>query len=350
MERLQLRTRDVDTVRQIREALSLVRLDDDSGVRALLPAIRELLRIDTVGVYSLRNRTGAWQIDRWDAYGRMVDGRVLLQRTFDRVDDVPLFYNPLAPPPSQRNRVVDAMSWVDRKRPGEWERSRLCVEVMSPLGFARAHQPRVLMCDGPTLVGWFGGICHEAPTRRQLRLLGLLAEPMRRRLSAEHRLRAPGYVTAVLDVALEHLGAPALIVSSRGDVYHANAGGQEAFVRERAQLLASFQDVLRHRVPSVPMEVIPIRESAGTHCWLVILEAGTVSRIRTAVHLCRTRWELTSRQTTVLEHLMQGLPNSAIASLLGCVERSVEHHVSALLDKAGVDNRAALVARALMSI
>lgn len=42
-----LHKRDVDIATQIGEALSVVRLDGDAGVREILPAIRELLRLET---------------------------------------------------------------------------------------------------------------------------------------------------------------------------------------------------------------------------------------------------------------------------------------------------------------
>ncbi|MGH8798526.1 MAG: response regulator transcription factor, partial [Caldimonas sp.] len=51
---------------------------------------------------------------------------------------------------------------------------------------------------------------------------------------------------------------------------------------------------------------------------------------------------LTSRERTVLELLRQGLSNRAIAQRLHRSERTVEHHVSALLAKLGASSRGEL--------
>lgn len=58
----------------------------------------------------------------------------------------------------------------------------------------------------------------------------------------------------------------------------------------------------------------------------------------------RARWTLTPRQAEVLDLLAQGLPNRSIAEELGCVERTVEVHITALLQKARLESRAALIA------
>ena len=67
----------------------------------------------------------------------------------------------------------------------------------------------------------------------------------------------------------------------------------------------------------------------------------------TAVAAGGTRWTLSQRQVAVLEHVARGLANATIAALLGVSERAIEHHVTALLQRAGVTNRAGLVAAVL---
>ena len=59
------------------------------------------------------------------------------------------------------------------------------------------------------------------------------------------------------------------------------------------------------------------------------------------------RWKLTTRQTQVLELVARGLTNDLIAEVLGIGRGTVEFHVSAIFDKAGVSNRATLIARLL---
>jgi DNA-binding NarL/FixJ family response regulator len=61
--------------------------------------------------------------------------------------------------------------------------------------------------------------------------------------------------------------------------------------------------------------------------------------------LARDTWSLTPRQLAVLEHLIHGDASKTIADKLGCRVNTVEVHVSAILKKAQVSSRAALVAR-----
>jgi DNA-binding CsgD family transcriptional regulator len=56
---------------------------------------------------------------------------------------------------------------------------------------------------------------------------------------------------------------------------------------------------------------------------------------------------LTNRQLDVLRLLAQGLPNAAIASRLGLSQRTVDHHVSAVLGKIGAATRAEAAAIAV---
>ncbi|MBT9560410.1 MAG: hypothetical protein IV100_30575 [Myxococcales bacterium] len=60
--------------------------------------------------------------------------------------------------------------------------------------------------------------------------------------------------------------------------------------------------------------------------------------------LVTARWELTSRQADVAELLADGHANKSIATILTIAEATVELHVTRMLIKAGVENRAAFVA------
>lgn len=60
--------------------------------------------------------------------------------------------------------------------------------------------------------------------------------------------------------------------------------------------------------------------------------------------LVAARWDLTSRQADVAELLADAHANKSIAAILSISEASVELHVTRMLMKAGVENRAAFVA------
>ena len=57
------------------------------------------------------------------------------------------------------------------------------------------------------------------------------------------------------------------------------------------------------------------------------------------------RWRLTPRQAQVLDLVARGFTNALIADELGIGEGTVEFHLSAIFDKAGVESRAMLIAR-----
>jgi DNA-binding CsgD family transcriptional regulator len=56
-------------------------------------------------------------------------------------------------------------------------------------------------------------------------------------------------------------------------------------------------------------------------------------------------WRLTKRQREVTELILSGLGNPAIAASLGCTVGTVEAHLTAIFEKAGVDGRQVLAAR-----
>jgi len=59
------------------------------------------------------------------------------------------------------------------------------------------------------------------------------------------------------------------------------------------------------------------------------------------------RLGLTPRQRQVLELVMTGATNRTVAELLGICERTVEVHLTAIYERAGVENRTSLVWRVL---
>lgn len=66
----------------------------------------------------------------------------------------------------------------------------------------------------------------------------------------------------------------------------------------------------------------------------------------TILRIAIERWGPTVRQTEVLRHVLEGVSNKEVALRMGVSPRTVEVHVTALLDKANVDSRARLIARA----
>jgi DNA-binding CsgD family transcriptional regulator len=143
-------------------------------------------------------------------------------------------------------------------------------------------------------------------------------------------------VLAVLDVALDALRSPAAIVDQRGIVICSNAAARA--------LVGGSQEVVRWSPPPANRigrtcavwEVTPLA-AAGRPDWSLVI-------LRTPDAPSRRRWNLTTRQGEVLELVARGMTNTGIADALGIRLGTVEFHISAIFDKVGVSNRAALIA------
>lgn len=75
------------------------------------------------------------------------------------------------------------------------------------------------------------------------------------------------------------------------------------------------------------------------------LDHRSLPPLRSPTHSFPSEWGLTKRQQEVAELIFQGESNPAIAAALGCSVGTVEAHVTAIFEKAGVDGRHVLSAR-----
>lgn len=142
-------------------------------------------------------------------------------------------------------------------------------------------------------------------------------------------------VLAALEAALEALRAPALIVGQRGEIICSNAPAR-VLVGSGASLTRGLAVANAVGGPSQRWDVTPIRR-AGPRGWALAV-------LRTLDAPARPRWDFTGRQREVLDLIVRGLTNSAIAETLGIRLGTVEFHISAIFDKVGVNSRAALIA------
>jgi DNA-binding CsgD family transcriptional regulator len=141
---------------------------------------------------------------------------------------------------------------------------------------------------------------------------------------------------AVFDVALGALRVPALIVGRRGEIVCSNAPAR-ALIGDAPQVVCWWPAAANSTGhPGRTWEVTPI-SGAGLPDWSLVV-------LRTLDPPPRRRWNLTSRQTEVLELVARGLTNTGIAETLGIRLGTVEFHISAIFDKVGVSNRATLIA------
>lgn len=147
-----------------------------------------------------------------------------------------------------------------------------------------------------------------------------------------------------LEAALEQVSSAAFVVSASGTELHANRRGEAMGkgAESRRDLFVRALATLGDPDASLGALVTPLRLEGRPTYYLVIFgqETSTEDRLAQAAAL----WELTPKQAEVVAHLSRGLSNKEIAVQLGCAERTVETHFTAIFRKAGLDGRSALLA------
>jgi DNA-binding CsgD family transcriptional regulator len=154
---------------------------------------------------------------------------------------------------------------------------------------------------------------------------------------------------AAVERALESIAAPAFVVDVSGAVQHANALGRIALARDPVHVAASLAAAVAAAKPTRDWSLTPLSRAGHPALQLAIMQrarprpSDDIGPYRAA----RLRWGLTARQAQVLELVARGLTNALVAETLGISVGTVEYHLTALFDKAGVFNRATLIVRML---
>jgi len=200
---------------------------------------------------------------------------------------------------------------------------------------------RTLLCDGPILLAWLGGLRCEPPTEAEMALFAGLVRPLRRRLLLERRLGRGRLFASGISAALEALGRPALLVTASGTVALANQAGLAWLDLSPASARFSIREAIAG-APS-ELDVTPVAARGVPDHFLLVRRAQLDLEARLAQAACA--WNLTPRQTEVLRRLALGDANKDVAEYFGMSLRTVEQHVTDLLVKAGVDSRLRLLAR-----
>jgi DNA-binding CsgD family transcriptional regulator len=323
--------------RRAREvAMTLDDLDEDDPGAAIVGCVAELLQFESAIAYGLvivddRARIDtAWThgcgedfVERFDAY------LAAAPRQFGS-------YDPVCPDPSQRNR---ALALEDLGGAADTD----IVRVLYPsLGLARKHQLRVLVCDGPALLGWVGGWRHEPFSDADRFALESLVAPLRRRLRIAQWLGRTSLCLAAMHVTMDAIGAPAFLVLADGVPMHANADGRALLDRDRRGTIERLARAVRS--PDERVHVSTIRAAGAPLHHLVVLPVGELD-VESRAAVVAKAWSLTPRQTDVLALLVRGAANKTIAATLGLSARTVEVHVTALLHRAQCGSRAELGAK-----
>lgn len=329
--------------------LDALHLDASDPVAEIVPEVGTLLEVDSTAIYSVREHTTGWQFDRWSLHDMpSAPIKAGMLRLFERRGIPVLFYDVARPAASQRNRLIEATALIDATYPGGWRAAPLNTEVLAPLGLGHQRQHRVLMCEGAALLAWFGAFHGSALTDVQQRLLYAVAARLRRRLRTERLLENTPRRLALLDAALDQIGSAAFVLAGGGAILATNAAARRMLATHNREVRAALQDALAGRPNELAFGLTEIRDRGIPAHWLAIAHPTREARIAEGVDAAVRCWQLTRRQAQVVALVVRGLSNAAIAAELSLSIRATELHVTALLDRAGVDNRAALVAAVLL--
>jgi DNA-binding CsgD family transcriptional regulator len=143
--------------------------------------------------------------------------------------------------------------------------------------------------------------------------------------------------------ALEAIPGAAFVVDRTGAIVQTNAAGRLAIARDRAEVVSSLARALRPGHVSAEWSVKPLAPAGGGPYLAMLRSEMRGAGAASPFYVARLRWGLTARQAQVLELVARGLTNALVAETLGISEGTVEYHLTALFDKAGVCNRATLI-------
>jgi len=327
-------------IRAVEDALAHYSLDGDN-VLASLEALQELVGTDKVLLYSLAERPGsddlmvarnagvAFSSERWK---KVLEGYIRGRGVSWGV------YNAIHPEPAQRDRVLRSaeLAVLTKRRSVAVEQG-----IQRRLGTLGDDTMRVLVCDGPSMLAWLGFSQSEQTTERQRTLLELVLPAYRRRLQFERFVSEAALASGAVEAALEQVAGAAWVLGSAGRIAHVNSVGRARFDRDRDGTRAALEAVAAGE-KRAHFHVTPLRSSEG-RCGHLVVELADPNAARNALPDIAVRFGLTPAQTRVFERIVVGTSNAATAADLGVAERTVEAHVTAILEKAQVSSRAALI-------
>jgi DNA-binding CsgD family transcriptional regulator len=337
------RASDRAAITDIERSLSVYVDGGPGGVGEVMQPLRELLRFDMSISYGVGEQGDVFELAFLDADGGCgaAAGRKIM-RDFVGGRRVPFAaFDPRCPEPWNRNKVL---LYSDLVRRGI--RTTPVTEIAMPkLGVAVWQQMRVLVCEGPSLLGWVGGFRSEPYELRDRRVLGALVPALRRRFVLERLLSTAGSLRAALDVALENLAAPAFLLAMNGRPMLANSAGRAALDEDPSGLRAVLAEGARVPERCKAYRMVPVVSPGYPALYLAIGRGAPSSLAR--IQSAASSWGLTPRQRQVLTLVAEGASNACIAAVLRIAERTAETHVLAIQGRAQVSSRAALVAAAL---
>jgi len=336
---------DLVRIRDVEAELACHREGEAPALERVLDALHEVLGMESTVGNRLGPRGDGVGVEWWCQRGMRADVGRLYDHWLRGKGVNWGAYNPIRPEPRQRNVVLTLPELL--RLIGKAE-TLATLDLFPRIGLAHRDQLRVLACEGPSLLAWVGGFQPGASTSRQKQILRRLVPALQRSLAIERAIHAHAATLAALEAAIENIGAPTFIVTPSGHVEQANLVGQDLLAHEAPSTREKLRWAASGRT-ATGVRSTRIRAKGVQDQFLVILEPSRRGA-RAMAAAAGAAWHLTRRQLEILSMVISGRTNAAIAAALGIAERTVEAHVSAMLEKAQVGSRSALVARALMGL
>lgn len=330
-------------VAELRQTLSTMPVDGPTDWSSIAVQLQHVLRRPALaGIYNLVVESGCL------SPRLAVISRTTREKAHTHIKgliaNAELAFDPLSVHRADQNRIATVAQLIRRGYPADRLRDRVAGIGQRLVGVSMVEQMRVLITDGATLLGWVGGLSDDPEHfgARERQTLRDLVPYFHRRLLLEQRLEHAPLRSATLDVALEAMTEPVFVVSTTRRPVLMNSGARALWSTSRLELTQDIEDALNGDARK--FRVTPISAAGIPRHWLLVRRADCTGASARLAH-ARKAWALTSREAEVLALVAAGRTNSSVARDLACAERTVELHVTRLLQKARVLNRASLVAQ-----
>lgn len=340
----QARNESLLQVRAVEDSLAHYSIGGDN-LQSSLDALHRLLATDKLFLFSLakapsgqdvavtRTVTVAYPADRWrSVFDEFLRGRGVAWAGYDSL-------RPELPHRDQVLRTDEVITLTEG-------RSREAKELLyERLGIGGQDTMRVLVCDGPDMLAWIGCVQPERTTERQRSLLSRVVPAFRKRLLFERLISGATLASTALGASLEEHAVAVWVLGADGTVAHANAAGRARFDADPPAMRSALAGCVAG-ASSSPLKAIALRDRSGSAGHIIVEPPDAASSISAAEQAAR-RLGLTSAQARVLRCVARGISNAKTATELGVAERTIEAHVTAILRKAQVPSRSALIVRIL---
>lgn len=320
----------------------------------VLEQLRDSLRAQNVVVYRPEIYGDGWDLEYSCWVGPDTEPRAKAHRAYLRSSDPdqPTFaaYDPFAVQLAQQNRALTTADLFAIEASAETRHS----EVYAAMHVDAPEQVRMLVCEGPRLLGWLGAIRDEPFAEHEVALMQSLAEPMRKHLLVQRQLSRRGLQHPVIESLLDALPEPALIFSGAGALEFHNTrartmleqpSGPAIFASLRRAVANRLRPRAETNAGTRAHEAFTLTPLKGFLGYTLALYTQHQAPIARAIEHASKAWALSPRQASLIEQLAGGLSNKEIAVHLGCAEVTVEKQLTQLFRRTGSRSRTELMAR-----